>query len=72
MKKNPDANMRDQFMAFMEANSEIFDHLSTPAYSTSMQQSITHGNGWNAQNNDNIDGYEGWLYFEKHYEAWKE
>lgn len=69
MKKRPSKNMETQFLAFMESSNDIFENLSDGAYEQAMQNAIDGENGWNDQNNDDIDGYEGFMFWVK--KTWK-
>lgn len=63
MKVKPDEHMETQFFAFMDGMNDIFEDLPDGAYGQAMQESITSETGWNAQNYDTLDGYDGFMYW---------
>lgn len=70
MKTEPDKNMHTQFISFMDNLSDYTDDFSDGAYQRVMQDCITGCTGWNDQNNDDLDGYEGFMYWVKHSDKW--
>ena len=48
----------------MDAMSDLFEDLPDGAFQQAMQDAIEAENGWNAQNDDVLDAYEGYVFWE--------
>ena len=63
MKNKPDENRIDQFMAFMDGMHDCFEDLEYGAWRQAMQDAVDGENGWNEQNDDDLDGYEAFMFW---------
>ena len=63
-KKRPDKHMEYKFFGFMDAMSDFFEDLPDGAFQQAMQDGIDKENGWNDQNDDVLDAYEGYVFWE--------
>jgi len=62
-KKRPDKKMEVQFLGFMDGMEDCFEDLSEGAFQQAMQDSIDGENGWNEQNDDDLDAYECYMFW---------
>ena len=53
----------DQFMAFMDGMHDCFKDLGYGAWRQAMQDAVDGENGWNEQNDDDLDGYEAFMFW---------
>ena len=68
-KTKAETTHKEQFFAFMDGMNDAYEDLSDGAYTLAMQDAITGENGWNEQNDDDLDGYEGFMFWVK--ETWR-